>query len=411
MGQLNLVADLFRRKSILVFFSILVPLVVLAQVLPDGSIVDGDLTVNDDLSVTGDSALTGTLGVTGLTTLSGGLDVTGDLDIISGGLTLDGNLTVDQSITAFNVTASGAMYATSISAGSRFNPMTESQRDDILSPTAGDLIYNTDTDKYNYYDGDSWEEMGAGAGGSGTLLAVTTKTANYTITSSDNVVYADSTSGAFTLTLPTAASVEGQPFYIHKTNSGTNVVTIDGYDSETIEGASALTVAGQNEGALLISNGTEYKVHYFKATDQRAVEITSDTQTSSADTVIDVTGSTISSLPAGTWDLCYNVHALVQNNGASTNNVTGTIYITDSANSIVSGSRSMWGWSLPANAALGFDVSQCVRVTITSETSYKLRLNCSDASATGDCRVMDEENQSGTTGDDNNSMFIATRVR
>lgn len=35
--------------------------------------------------------------------------------------------------------------------------ITETQRDNILSPSKGMLIYNTDTDKLNVYNGTDWE--------------------------------------------------------------------------------------------------------------------------------------------------------------------------------------------------------------------------------------------------------------
>lgn len=44
--------------------------------------------------------------------------------------------------------------------------MTEAQRDAIASPATGLVIYNTDTDALNYYDGDSWEAVGSGTGAS-----------------------------------------------------------------------------------------------------------------------------------------------------------------------------------------------------------------------------------------------------
>ena len=40
--------------------------------------------------------------------------------------------------------------------------MTESERDSIASPQAGDLIYNSETKVFNYHNGTSWGAVGGG---------------------------------------------------------------------------------------------------------------------------------------------------------------------------------------------------------------------------------------------------------
>lgn len=44
--------------------------------------------------------------------------------------------------------------------------MTTTQRDNISSPGAGNVVYNTSTNKLNVYNGSSWVEAGSGGGGS-----------------------------------------------------------------------------------------------------------------------------------------------------------------------------------------------------------------------------------------------------
>lgn len=47
--------------------------------------------------------------------------------------------------------------------GSRFCPMSTTERDAITSPVSGSLIYNTNSNAYQYYNGSSW--LGLGGGG------------------------------------------------------------------------------------------------------------------------------------------------------------------------------------------------------------------------------------------------------
>jgi len=61
--------------------------------------------------------------------------------------------------------ASAALEVESTTKGALFPRMTEVQRDAVSSPATGLVVYNSDTDKYNYYDGTAWEELGTGGGG------------------------------------------------------------------------------------------------------------------------------------------------------------------------------------------------------------------------------------------------------
>jgi hypothetical protein len=101
--------------------------------------------------------------------------------------------------------------------------------------------------------GPAWTE---GSGAASTTLPFTNQTANYTIDNTDCVI--NCTANTFTVTLPTAAGVEGQ-YYIIK-NSGTGVITIDGDGSETIDGAANKNLAVQYESLTVISNGVNWLV-------------------------------------------------------------------------------------------------------------------------------------------------------
>lgn len=86
-----------------------------------------------------------------------------------------------------------------------------------------------------------------------------TKTANYTITTSDNIIFADSSGGAFNLTLPTA--VAGQIYeIIDSTGSfATNNVTLVPAGSAKISGLAANKALQTAWGTYrAISNGTDW---------------------------------------------------------------------------------------------------------------------------------------------------------
>lgn len=63
--------------------------------------------------------------------------------------------------------ASALMDLTSTTRGFLPPRMTAAQRDAIASPATGLVVYNTDDNALNYWDGDSWEAVGTGASGSG----------------------------------------------------------------------------------------------------------------------------------------------------------------------------------------------------------------------------------------------------
>lgn len=87
-----------------------------------------------------------------------------------------------------------------------------------------------------------------------------TKTTTYTLTDDDDVILANSSGGAFTLTLPAAALYSGRVFDFKKTDSSFNAVTIDGNGSETIGGAVTTTLNTQGEWLRIYSDGTNWQV-------------------------------------------------------------------------------------------------------------------------------------------------------
>lgn len=86
------------------------------------------------------------------------------------------------------------------------------------------------------------------------------KTTTYTIVSTDYTVTGDATSGAFTITLPTAASVAGKIYVIKKTDSSGNAVTVGTTSSQTIDGSTTYSLATQNKYVTVQSNGSNWIV-------------------------------------------------------------------------------------------------------------------------------------------------------
>lgn len=94
---------------------------------------------------------------------------------------------------------------------------------------------------------------GDGVGGNPTIAlgvkVVATKTLNYTLTASDDVILADASSGAFTLIMPVAVT---GVIKIIKLIDATNVLTIDGNGIETIDGSSNAVISVLNTSLTFV---------------------------------------------------------------------------------------------------------------------------------------------------------------
>lgn len=94
----------------------------------------------------------------------------------------------------------------------------------------------------------------------GAKLAQAAKTANYTMTSTDYVVRCDASGGAFTITLPAAATAGAGTIYkIIRTDitSSSTLLTVDANASETIDGMLTWKLH-QGEFLVVMSDGTNW---------------------------------------------------------------------------------------------------------------------------------------------------------
>ena len=88
--------------------------------------------------------------------------------------------------------------------------------------------------------------------------AMKTVTADYTMTWADETILADASGSAITVTLPDPASYPNYEVMIKKIDSSANAVTVTPHGTETIDGASSITLANQNDAIRLRSDGTNW---------------------------------------------------------------------------------------------------------------------------------------------------------
>ena len=88
--------------------------------------------------------------------------------------------------------------------------------------------------------------------------AIVTKTAAYTATLFDDIIICDATGGAFSITLPVAATASGKVYHIKKIDVSANAVTIDGDGAETIDDSATLILTSQYDAAQIVCDGSEW---------------------------------------------------------------------------------------------------------------------------------------------------------
>jgi hypothetical protein len=85
---------------------------------------------------------------------------------------------------------------------------------------------------------------------------ITTKTSNYTITTSDDTVLCNASTSSFIVNLPDAATTLGRVYTIKKIDSSSNGITLSATGLDTIEGYGSLLIQTQWDYYMLQSVGT-----------------------------------------------------------------------------------------------------------------------------------------------------------
>jgi len=85
-------------------------------------------------------------------------------------------------------------------------------------------------------------------------------TATGNINPLDDLILADATAGAITLTLESAVGADGRRHTIKKIDASANAVTIDGAGAETIDGALTQSLLAQYDSLTVISDGANWNL-------------------------------------------------------------------------------------------------------------------------------------------------------
>lgn len=124
---------------------------------------------------------------------------------------------------SFGLTASAALEVESTTKGFLPPRMSAAQRDLIATPATGLTIYNTDNNLLEVNTGTTLIPVWKASTVSNP--AINTKTAAYTVTSTDYTILCDASTLGFTLSLPAASTVLGKVYVISKIDSSSNVLT------------------------------------------------------------------------------------------------------------------------------------------------------------------------------------------
>lgn len=89
------------------------------------------------------------------------------------------------------------------------------------------------------------------------IMQSTSKSGNYTVVPGDNLIFVDTTGGDVTLTLEDAADFEPGVAYRFIKTVAANDLIVDADGSQTIDGATTITVENANEQVQLVSNGVD----------------------------------------------------------------------------------------------------------------------------------------------------------
>lgn len=92
----------------------------------------------------------------------------------------------------------------------------------------------------------------------GFTLITTSKSSSFTADSNATVYLVDASSAAVTVTLPASSGVTNRVYYVKKTDSSSNLVTVDGNSAETIDGSTTTDLTAQYESIVIVCDGSNW---------------------------------------------------------------------------------------------------------------------------------------------------------
>ncbi len=102
--------------------------------------------------------------------------------------------------------------------------------------------------------------LSCGTPSTGGLLSVTTITANTTLVNTNNAIICNAVAGGFTVTLETAVGNSGVVHHLKKSDTTTNIVTVDANGSQTIDGDLTLALTDPLVSITIVSDGSNWHV-------------------------------------------------------------------------------------------------------------------------------------------------------
>lgn len=138
------------------------------------------------------------------------------------------------------------------------------------------------------------------------LLVVQTKTANYTVLSTDDLMLGSGS--AFTFTLFTAVGNAGKVLRFKKTDSSTtNIVTVDGAGTETIDGQLTFVLTALNQSLTIVSDGSNWLILDFDTAGETSANASSIKTPTATDRYPAFVNNALLLTP-GTWELFGDVY-------------------------------------------------------------------------------------------------------
>lgn len=76
----------------------------------------------------------------------------------------------------------------------------------------------------------------------------------------DASYYVVETTGTITITLPTAVGINGKVYTIKKMDAGGTTLTVNTTSSQTIDGSTSITVRGQYNSMMVVSDNSKWVI-------------------------------------------------------------------------------------------------------------------------------------------------------